>query len=223
MRLLIVEDEPALAKAIQEVLASDQIESDWRQTALSGFDAAISEAYDCLIFDVMLPDGDGISLVADVRDAGVRTPIMMLSVRNDIPDRVRGLNAGADDYLGKPFGPEELIARVHALVRRQSQPGSTEELKVGEAVLSRKTRTLTLHEQTVELSSKEFLLLEYLVHNVGQVMTRDQLMSHVWGPDSDVAENALDTYIYFLRKKCERIGLKSSIRTVRGQGYQLKP
>lgn len=223
MRVLVVEDEPALAKAIQEILASDQIESDWRETTLMGFDAAITEAYDCLIFDVMLPDGSGIDLVRDVREAEVGTPILMLSVRNDIPDRVQGLNAGADDYLGKPFGPEELIARIHALVRRRSQPGTTDELSVGDAVLSRQTRTLSLHGQTVELSSKEFLLLEYLVHNEGQVMTRDQLMSHVWGPDSDVAENALDTYIYFLRKKCERVGLRSSIRTIRGQGYQLKP
>ncbi len=103
MRVLVVEDEPALAKAIQEILADDQIESDWRSTALSGFDAAITEAYDCLIFDVMLPDGSGIDLVKDVREAEVRTPILMLSVRNDVPDRVKGLNAGADDYLGKPF------------------------------------------------------------------------------------------------------------------------
>jgi DNA-binding response OmpR family regulator len=223
VRVLVVEDEPALAKAIQEILASDHIESDWRETALTGFDVAITEAYDCLIFDVMLPDGSGVDLVKDVREAEVGTPILMLSVRNDVPDRVRGLNAGADDYLGKPFGPEELIARIHALARRRSQPGTTDELRVGDAILSRQTRTLSLHGQTVELSSKEFLLLEYLVHNEGQVMTRDQLMSHVWGPDSDVAENALDTYIYFLRKKCERVGLRSSIRTIRGQGYQLRP
>ncbi|QQE78016.1 response regulator transcription factor [Alicyclobacillus sp. SO9] len=221
MRVLLIEDERHLARAISELLERENITVDWRSTVYDGLDAVSTGVYDCFVVDVRLPDGNGIELIEEAREMGCVTPILVLTVQNNTDDRVRGLNAGADDYLGKPFDNEELLARVKALVRRSAPTKSSDEIHIGNAVLHRKSRTLSMKEKTAELSSKEFLLLEYLVRNQGQVLTRDQLLAHVWGPDAEVADNALDTYIYFLRKKCDSVGLKSAIQTVRGQGYRL--
>lgn len=220
MRVLLIEDERSLAQAIVGLMLRENIVVDWRTTVKDGADAISTGAYDCLVVDVRLPDGNGIELIREAREMGCITPILVLTVQNDTKDRVGGLNAGADDYMGKPFDNQELLARVKALVRRSTPTQGSDEIAVDNAKLYRNSRTLAVKGKTAELSSKEFLLLEYLVRNRGQVLTRDQLLAHVWGPDSEVADNALDTYVYFLRKKCDSVGLKSAIQTVRGQGYR---
>lgn len=221
VRVLIVEDEHKLAEAIVRLLTQEGYEADIADTVFAGIEAAMSNAYDCLLVDVMLPDGDGMQLVSELRRVECFTPVLMLTARNATSDRVRGLNAGADDYLGKPFEWSELLARVKALVRRAAVQHEVDELVYGKAVLHRNSRTLEVDGKILELSSKEFMLMEYFFRHPKQVLTREQLVSHVWGPDAEVADNALDTYIYFLRKKCTNLGLKQVIKTVRGQGYML--
>ena len=223
MRILIVEDEQSLATAVADLLSQQGYEADVSTTYFEGMEAALSNAYDCLLVDVMLPDGDGIEMVDELRKAKCSTPVLVLTARNATSDRVRGLNVGADDYLGKPFEWSELLARIKALVRRSTMRQEADEMVVGRAKLHRNSRTLEVENRMLELSSKEFMLLEYFFRHPKQVLTREQLVSHLWGPDTDVADNALDTYIYFLRKKCGRIGLKQIIKTIRGQGYMLGP
>lgn len=221
MRVLVVEDEQKLAETTVRLLTQEGYEADIADTVFAGIEAAMSNAYDCLLVDVMLPDGDGMQLVAELRRVECFTPVLMLTARNATSDRVRGLNAGADDYLGKPFEWSELLARVKALVRRAAVQHEVDELVYGKAVLYRNSRTLEVDHKILELSSKEFMLMEYFFRHPKQVLTREQLVSHVWGPDAEVADNALDTYIYFLRKKCANLGLRQVIKTVRGQGYML--
>ena len=218
----MVEDELHLGAAVHSALRQRGVTVDWVKSVREGFDHAISGAYDCLMLDVKLPDGDGVELVRDLREADCQAPILMCTVMNETADRIRGLNTGADDYIGKPFDVDELYARIQALVRRSSVHPVTDKLEIGSAILWCHTRTLEAHHnRTVQLSSKEYLLLEHLFRNPGQVLTRDQLTARVWGPDTEVADSALDTYIYFLRKKCASIGLRTLIKTIRGEGYTL--
>jgi DNA-binding response OmpR family regulator len=221
MRVLIVEDELTLAEAMQNALTLRGLMVDCTHTVLSGGDAAMTQAYDCLLVDVMLPDGNGIEFVNWLRESGCRTPIIVLTAHNEVSQRIAGLNAGADDYLGKPVDLDELVARIDAVVRRFGGQSKTDVLNFGPLTLHANSRTLEVHQHTLELSAKEFLLLEFLFRNPNQVLSRDQLIVHLWGVDVEVADNALDNYVYFLRKKVARLGVKDIIRTVRGQGYTL--
>jgi DNA-binding response OmpR family regulator len=221
MRLLIVEDEEKLGLAMQDLFKSQGYEVDVVGFINDAIDYALSMGYDCVVMDVMLPDGNGIEAVTELRQLGCHTPILLLTVQNDAADRVCGLNAGADDYLGKPFDSAELLARVNALVRRAPTVGQTDTVKYGRAILHSNSQTLEVGSQWVELSSKEFALMEYLFRHPNQILNRDQLIAHLWGPDAQVSDNALDTYIYFLRKKANKLGFKSMIKTIRGQGYIL--
>ncbi|WAH37946.1 response regulator transcription factor [Alicyclobacillus dauci] len=222
MRLLIVEDELELQRELVSLFEQAGFQVDAVGTSFEGTEQGMSLAYDCIVLDYMLPDGTGINVISDLRETGCNTPILMLTVKNETQDRVEGLNAGADDYLGKPFAPEELIARVSALVRRVPSLSDNETLSYGRATIRTKTRTLEFRGKVLELTSKEFALMECLFRHQGQVMTRDQLIGRVWGPDAEVADSALDTYIYFLRKKCANLGWKRAIQTIRGRGYQLQ-
>jgi len=222
MRVLLIEDESRLAKALIHVMKRENIIMDWRDTATGGVDAISTGSYDCFIIDIQLPDGDGLALIQDTRESGCDTPILVVSARNRAEDRVLGLNAGADDYLGKPFDNEELVARVRALVRRSISVLESDTIPLGDATFFLRSRTLTLKGKSVEFSTKEFLLLEYLVRNQGEVVPRDELLARVWGPDAVVADNALETYIYFIRKKCEKIGVKLDVQALRGRGYRLR-
>jgi DNA-binding response OmpR family regulator len=223
LRILLIEDDVGLARAVSELLQQNGFTVDVVDTAFSAIDLALTNAYDCIVADVMLPDGDGIELVAELRRLEIVTPVLMLTARNEPADRVSGLNAGADDYLGKPFDSSELVARIEALIRRSSGYTPIDTLSCGQAVLHRNSRTLEVNGKILELSSKEYLLLECLMRHPNQVLDRDQLIHHVWGPDADLADNALDTYVYFLRKKCAELGIKNIIKTVRGQGYMIHP
>lgn len=223
MRLLVIEDDPGLADGIVDLFTHQGYECDVTSTAFAGIEKGMTFAYDCLIVDVQLPDGNGIDVVAELRQLGSTAPVLVLTVQNEPLDRVRGLNAGADDYLGKPFDTEELMARVNALIRRSSALQEPDKLTYGKAQLHRNSRTLQVGEHVMELSGKEFMLLEYLFRNPGQVLSRDQLVAHVWGPEAEIADSALDTYVYFLRKKAAQLGWRRVIKTVRGQGYSLGP
>ncbi|GMA49816.1 DNA-binding response regulator [Alicyclobacillus contaminans] len=223
MRVLVVEDDAHLARALTELLQKHEFEVDHTDTVFNAIDLAMTSAHDCMVVDVMLPDGDGMEFVAKLRELGIHTPILMLTARNAPEDRVHGLNAGADDYLGKPFNASEFIARIEALIRRAAGYTAIDVITLGQAALHRNSRTLSYHGQHLELSSKEFLLLECLMRHPNQVLSRDQLIYHVWGPEAELADNALDTYVYFLRKKCAQLGIKNIIKTVRGQGYMIHP
>jgi len=222
LHILIVEDEKKLAALLRRVLVEERHSVDVAHDGDSGFDLAASDTYDLVILDVMLPGMDGVEIVKQVRDVNVSTPVLMLTARGAIEDRVLGLRSGADDYLVKPFAMVELLARVEALLRRRSHGLEvSEQLAVGDL-----TMDLTRHEvrrgtHEIELTAKEFALLEYLMRNAGRVLSRSQITDHVWRYDLDALSNVVDTYIHYLRDKVDRGFGQPLIKTVRGIGYKV--
>jgi DNA-binding response OmpR family regulator len=185
-------------------------------------DTAQATNYDMLILDLMLPHLDGIEICKRLRAAGNDVRILMLTARDAVDDRVLGLESGADDYLVKPFSFSELLARVKALARRQVQPQAEQELAVGDLVLDLARHEARRGDKTIELTAKEFQLLEFLMRNAGHVLTRTQILDHVWGYNFDSFSNVVDIYVHYLRNKVDRGFTEPLIRTVRGVGYSLK-
>jgi two-component system OmpR family response regulator len=183
----------------------------------AGFARAADDSFDLLVLDWMLPDRSGIQILRGLRAAGVGTPVLMLTARDQVEDRVEGLDAGADDYLPKPFALSELLARVRALTRRQAV------LRVGDLALDPVRHIVRRGEERIELTAKEFALLHTLVGRPGQVFTRSVLLDTVWGAPGEVQTNAVEMYVSYLRKKLDRAGEPSRIRTVRGVGYAFEP
>ncbi len=221
MRILVIEDEEHLARLIAEVLGR---EGHAVETAFDGRTAlarALAEPFDLLIVDWMLPDLDGVQVVKRLRAADVGVPVLMLTARGQIEDRVEGLDAGADDYLPKPFAFPELLARVRALTRRKGGGENTAGamLESGDVTLDPVRHVVRHAGEAVELTAKEFALLATLLQRPGQVFTRSVLLDTVWGGSPDVYTNVVDLYISYLRKKLDRDGEPSHIRTVRGVGY----
>jgi two-component system OmpR family response regulator len=220
MRILIVEDEVKLASLIRRGLREEGLLAD---VAIKGEDAlwmAGSSEYDVIVLDVMLPGIDGLETCKRLRADGVRTPILMLTARGEIGDRIEGLNVGADDYLTKPFAFGELIARLHALARR----GEIERLpvlEVDDLRLDPVTHRVWRGEQEIVLSAKEFLLLATLMRHPGRAMSRQQLLDHAWDSEYEAHSNVVDVYIGYLRDKVDRPYEQHSIETVRGVGYRL--
>jgi len=220
MRILVVEDEVKLASLIRRGLREEGLLAD---VAIKGEDAlwmAGSSEYDVIVLDVMLPGIDGFKTCKRLRADGVRTPILMLTARGDVQDRIAGLNVGADDYLTKPFAFGELIARLHALARR----GDVERLpllKVDDLRLDPVTHRVWRGEQELELSAKEFLLLATLMRHPGAALTRQQLLDHAWDSEYEAHSNVVDVYVGYLRDKVDRPFGCSNIETVRGVGYRL--
>ncbi|HLI50861.1 MAG TPA: response regulator transcription factor [Thermomicrobiaceae bacterium] len=222
MRILVVEDEQRLARLLQRVLQEERQTVDLAHDGESGLDRALDDTYDLIILDLMLPKLDGVEVARQVRAAKVMTPILMLTARGEVEDRVAGLNAGADDYLVKPFAMEELIARVNAQLRRVAQlPELTTVLEVGDLNLDLVRHEVRRSGRLVELTPKEFGLLEYLMRNRGQVLTRTQILDHVWDYDLDGVSNVVDIYIHYLRDKIDRGFSPALIKTVRGVGYKI--
>jgi DNA-binding response OmpR family regulator len=222
MRVLIVEDEERLARLISRVLGEEGYAAEAETSGRSGLARALSEDFDLLIVDWMLPDLSGVQLVKSLRVAEVETPAIMLTARDQIEDRVEGLDAGADDYLPKPFAFPELLARVRALTRRKGGgEGSTAGamLESGGVTLDPVRHVVRHAGETVDLTAKEFALLATLLQRPGQVFTRSVLLDTVWGGSPDVYTNVVDLYVSYLRKKLDRDGERSHIRTVRGVGY----
>lgn len=222
MHILVVEDEVKLARLIARALTEERHVVEVAHDGETGFDLASSGTFDLVILDVMLPRKDGFRVCRELRQAGVKTPILMLTARDAVTDRVQGLDSGADDYLVKPFALEELLARVRALGRRPPLPESPERLQVGDLVLDLGRREVRRGDQVIELTAKEFALLEFLMRNAGLVLSRDRILENVWGFDSEATPGSVDIYVHFLRRKLDRPGEKSLIKSVRGVGYKIE-
>jgi DNA-binding response OmpR family regulator len=222
MRILVVEDEHKIAGAIKRGLEQESYAVDVAYEADDGLSSALTGDYDVIILDRMLPGLiEGVEIAKEVRAAGLHTPILMLTAKDQISDRVAGLNAGADDYLVKPFAFEELLARIRALLRRpQEQHGNT--LMLDDLSLDTVSFEVKRAARKIDLSQKEFALLEYLMRNQNRVLSKDNLIAHVWDYDADVLPNTVEVYIGYLRNKIDRpFGGPNLLHTVRGFGYKL--
>jgi len=224
MRILIVEDEGHLARLIAEVLGSYGYAAETAHDGRAALTRALVEPFDLLIVDWMLPDVDGIQVIRRLRAAEIGVPVLMLTARGQIEDRVEGLDAGADDYLPKPFAFPELLARVRALARRPPE-GKTDEkiLTAGDITLDPVRHEVRREEARIDLTAKEFALLAALMQRPGQVFTRSVLLDSVWNGSGGTQTNLVDLYIHYLRKKLDRNGEPSRIRTVHGVGYTFEP
>lgn len=223
MRILLVEDEKRMAQALCEILRLEKYEVDHFDNGTEGLDAMESGIYDLVILDVMLPGMNGFEVAKRARTAGIRTPILMLTAKAELDDKVAGLDSGADDYLTKPFMTRELLARIRALGRRNiNTPDGT--LHYGDIALDTGTFTLTCatNGQSVRLSEKEYHILEYLIANVGQILPKEQLALKIWGYESEAEYNHVEVYMSFTRKKLAFVESKTEIRAVRGIGYELR-
>ncbi len=221
MRLLLVEDEARMAQALCEILRQEKYDVDHFSDGLEGLLALETGIYDLAVLDVMLPHKTGFEIAAEARKQGTKTPILMLTAKSELEDKVTGLDCGADDYLTKPFMTRELLARLRALSRRSiHSPDGT--LSFGDITLRKDTLTLVCGENSVRLSEKELRILEYLIANQGRVLKREQLAVKIWGYDSNAEYNNVEVYMSFARKKLHFIHAKTEIKAVRGVGYELR-
>ncbi len=221
MRILVVDDDERLCSVISRGLTEEGYAVD---TALDGEDGqylAEINSYDLVILDVMMPKSDGLTVCRNLREGGVEVPILMLTAKDAIPDRVTGLDAGADDYLIKPFAFDELIARVRALTRRQAPTRATE-LVIDDLMLNTVTRRVQRGDRVIELTSKEYAVLEYFMRNPDAVISRGMIEEHAWNNDFDSVSNLVDVYIRRLRAKLDDPDTPSRIETVRGAGYRMR-
>ena len=222
MRLLIVEDETRLADTLRQLLHRQGYTADVCYDGVSGLDNAMTGIYDLMVLDVMLPGLNGFQVAQKLRAAGVTTPILMLTAKSDLSDRVHGLDCGADYYLTKPFEPEELLACVRTLLRRSGgQLQESDTLTWGDLSLERGTFTLSCNGRDVRLSRREYDLMELLMRNGAQVVTKEQLLIKVWGYDSQAEDNNVEVYISFLRRKLTHLHSQVRIKTLRMLGYCL--
>ncbi|OGG35283.1 DNA-binding response regulator [Candidatus Gottesmanbacteria bacterium RIFOXYB1_FULL_47_11] len=217
MRILIVEDEHKIANSIKLGLQQESHAVDVAYDGTDGFDLASTEDYDIILLDLLLPGMDGITICKKLRSNNIHTPILMLTARGQLTDKVTGLNSGADDYLTKPFAFEELLARIRALSRRPKHAIGTT-LAVGDLSLDTSSFEVRRGGILIQLSSREFSLLEYLMRHPNKILTKDQIISHVWNYDADILPNTVEVYIGYLRNK---LGKPTLINTVRGFGYKL--
>ena len=221
MRILVVEDERRITAFIKKGLQEENHAVDVAYDGMEALDWASAVDYDLILLDVLLPHKDGIEVCRELRAQGSQVPILMLTARDAIEDRVRGLDSGADDYLVKPFAFPELAARIRALLRRGSEI-RTPHLQVGELVLDTLTRRATRSGQVIELSAREYAVLEFLMRHPGQVLSRTQIVDHVWSYDFTTTSNVVDVYIGYLRRKIDDGFETKLIQTVRGSGYTIE-
>lgn len=222
VRVLVVEDDRSIADFVAAGLRQEGYAVDVAVTGVEGLDLAQAHPYDAAVVDVMLPRLDGLSLVSALRRAGVRTPVLFLSARHTVDDRVKGLQAGGDDYLTKPFAFAELLARLQAITRRSAPATESHELSVADLRLERLTRRVERAGRPIELRPREYALLEYLMRHAGRVVSKAMIVSHVWNYSFDSGTNAVDVLVYRLRDKIDREFEPKLIHTVRGVGYVLK-
>lgn len=224
MRILIIEDDARLADLIAKVLRQEHFDVDIALDGTSGLDLALTGSFDALIVDRMLPGMDGVSLIREMRDARVDTPALMLTARGELHERVEGLRAGADDYLGKPFAFDELLARLGAILRRRERPIIDNVIGTSGIRLNQDDETASIDGRTVALTHREYVLLETLVRHAGQTVPRDTLLEKVWGYDTDPAGNVVELYVHYVRRKLASLGAagENVIRTIRGVGYRVE-
>jgi len=222
MRILIVEDELPLAEALTQILKKNNYTVDAVNDGESGLDNALSNIYDLIVLDIMLPKMDGITILKNIRKQGISTPVILLTARGEITDKVLGLDSGADDYLAKPFSSEELLARIRALSRRKGEVLQDNSLKSGDLQLNTSNLKLTKEGKEIKLILKEFELLELLIARKNLASSKELIIEKIWGFDSEVEHNHVEVYISFLRKKLTYLDSKVTINTVRGVGYILE-
>jgi len=221
MRILVVEDEKKMASFIERGLKEEGYAVDVASDGERGWEYASTNDYDVILLDWMLPKLNGLELCKKIREQGLVTPVLMLTVRDAVEDKIKGLDHGADDYLTKPFSFDELLARVRALLRRPQKMEPTTVLRCGNLFLDIVSRKVFAEDEEISLSQKEFSLLEFLMRRHGDVVTRSQIAEHVWDLHFDPMSNTIDVYINFLRKKIDGNRKRSRIETVRGAGYRL--
>lgn len=222
MRILVVEDERKVASFIKHGLEEERYIVETAADGVTGLEMAMNNEFDAILLDVMLPQKDGFTVLRELRDAGIITPIMMLTARSTTEDRVQGLDLGADDYLPKPFNFEELAARLRSILRR-SGPDKTTKLKCSDLVLDTVSHLAFRFNKEIELTTKEYALLEYMLKNKNRIMSRSTITQHVWKHNFDPESNIIDVYVKRLRSKIEREdGTKPLIQSIRGVGYRMR-
>lgn len=222
MRILVIEDELYLAESLGQLLKKKNYTVDLCHDGEAGFDYAMTNIYDLILLDIMLPKKDGLTVLKELREQSITTPIILLTARSEVTDKIIGLDQGADDYLAKPFDTEELLARIRANLRRRSESILSSHLKFGDLELDTSQLNLRKNDTNVNLTKKEAELLEYFILNKNQVISKEQLIEKIWGYDSEADVNHVEVYISFLRKKLSFIHSVAVIQTVRGVGYILK-
>jgi DNA-binding response OmpR family regulator len=222
VRALLVEDDETIAEFVARGLREAGFAVDCATDGEAGLDAAVGQPFDVAVLDVMLPKRDGLSVIDELRRRGIATPVLILSARRSVDDRVRGLQAGGDDYLTKPFAFAELLARVQALVRRATRTPEPTTLTVADLVLDLLSRRVTRDGVSIDLRPREFALLEYLMRNPGRVVSKTMILSHVWEYSFDPQTNIVDVLVSRLREKIDRRFEKKLLHTVRGVGYVLR-
>ena len=222
MMILLVEDEPNLSDALSYILKKNNYSVNVAFDGITGQDMAESSIYDLIILDRMLPGKEGLEVLKDIRKNGIKTPVLILTAKNTISDKVEGLDCGADDYISKPFSKDELLARLRALLRRQADIIKSEDIKLGLMILNPKKGEIECGGEVIKLTMKESQLLELLLRNKNQVITKEQILDKLWGFTSDVEINNVEVYLSYLRKKLNCIKCNIVIETVRGMGYYLK-
>ena len=222
IRVLLAEDDPKLGKLINYMLMQNRVQVEWIQNGADIFEYAMYSEYDILILDWMMPNVTGIEACRQLRENGYERAILMLTAKDSVEDRVAGLDAGADDYLVKPFEFDELLARVRALSRRSTQKIQQEIVEVGSFTLNRTTKVLMKKNQVIQLSPREFQLFDLLSQNLGVVVPREIILDRIWGSERDITSNNIDSYMKILRKKLNDVDGSITIKTVRGIGYRLE-
>lgn len=221
MRILIVEDEVSLADAITAILKKEQYFVDAVYDGRDGLDYALSGIYDLILLDIMLPKMNGIDVLREIRKNNISTPVMLLTAKSDVRDKITGLDCGADDYLTKPFNKGELLARIRALTRRKGEIPSNE-LSFGDLTLNQSTYELICGGLNVKLGAKEFRIIQMLMYAPGNIISKDEFIEKIWGYDSDAEYNSIEVYISFLRKKLGAIKSTVQIKASRGIGYYIE-
>lgn len=221
MRILLVEDESGLVDALKAIFTKENYCVDALMDGVSGLDYALTGIYDVIILDIMLPKKNGLEVLKELRTARIETPVLMLTARSELEDKITGLDNGADDYLTKPFQTGELLARVRAMTRRKGEVTS-QDLTFGDFTLKKSSRELLCGSASVKLGLKEFVLLETLMLNPNQIISKEQLIEKVWGFDSEAEYNNVEVYISFVRKKINFVGSTVQIKVNRGIGYFLE-
>ena len=222
MRLLLVEDDRKIASFISKGFKEAGFAMDQAENGIDGLHLAISEPYDAAIIDIMLPGMDGLSLIEELRQKKINTPIIVLSAKRAVDDRIKGLQIGGDDYLTKPFSFSELLARIHALIRRSSGLSEPNRLEVQDLSVNIVTREITRGGQRLDLQPREFSLLEYLLRNKGRVLSKTMILEHIWDYNFDPQTNVVDVLVCRLRNKIDKEFDYKLIHTIRGVGYVLK-
>jgi DNA-binding response OmpR family regulator len=221
LRFLLVEDEPSLLKIITKRLKEEGYSVDTAKNGREAEYCITSVEYDCIVLDIMIPIMDGLTLLRKIRNKKILTPVLFLTAKDSIEDRVTGLDTGADDYLVKPFSFDELLARIRALLRRQKESRDTT-LTLGDLKLNTITREVTRENKSIELTSKEYSILEYFLKNKNRVLTKSQIAEHVWNYDFEYNSNIVEVYVRYLRKKIDEDFKNKLIHTIRGGGYVIK-